>query len=83
MPRFTPQSAGEWAAVLPRWIGAAGLTATFVFWMVSGRLESTFVTTFGGLLLGSEAIKAHQESRALPRRRVNKTPPKKQRGQAD
>lgn len=81
-PRFTPQSAAEWAAVLPRWVGAAGLLATFVFYVVTGKLESTWTTTFGGLLLGSEGLELLKDRRTQPAPR-RKAPTKRTKKEQD
>jgi hypothetical protein len=74
-PRITPRSAAEWAAVLPVWLGMAGLVATLLFWMVTGRFEAAFLTTFGGLLLGGQGLQVLQELKSPPeppRRRARK-----------
>ena len=57
--RITPRSASEWAAALPRWLGIMGLIACFLVWLLTGRVEPLFVTTFGGLLAvgqGADAL---------------------------
>lgn len=85
MSKLTPRSAAEWSVVLPRWIGMAGLIAAFIFWMVTGRFEAAFLTTFGGLLLASQGLDVLRELKeppAPPARRT-KTPTKRQPKRAE
>ena len=63
--RFTPRSAEEWAGVLPKWLGMTGLAASFLFWMLTGRYEPAFLTAFGGLLLGGQALELRSKSTSL------------------
>jgi hypothetical protein len=70
--RISPNSASEWAAALPRWLGMAGLVACFLFWAGTylatghGAVEPLFVTAFGGLLAVGQGADALTELRRDP-----------------
>lgn len=60
-PRLTPRSAAEWGAVLPVFVGLAGLVACFVVWVLLERVEPLLLSAFGGLILagqGAEVVTA-------------------------
>jgi hypothetical protein len=57
--RLSPKSASEWGSALLVWFAMLGLVACFLVWVLTGRVEALFVTTFGGLLgvgYGSRAL---------------------------
>jgi hypothetical protein len=67
--RITPNTASEWAAALPRWLGMLGLVACFIVWVATGRVEPLFVTAFGGLLAvgqGADALTTLRDPPAPP-----------------
>lgn len=85
-PQFSSRSASEWALILPFYLGMVGLAAVFVFWTLTGRFESAFLTTFGSLLLGGQGLRVYEKVREPlpppPRQRARKTPTKSQRDEA-
>ena len=59
--RPTPRTAAEWGAVLPVYVGLAGLVACFVVWVLLDRVEPLLLSAFGGLILagqGAEVVAA-------------------------
>lgn len=44
------RSAQEWGAVLPQWLGMAGLVFCAVFWAATQRVEPLLVSAFVGLI---------------------------------
>lgn len=64
--RPTPQSAAEWGAVIPIYLGMAGLIACFVVWVMVDRVEALLVTGFGGLILGGQGVAVASAVRSGP-----------------
>lgn len=66
---MTPQSLGEWLAVLPRLVGLIGLIAMAVFWCFTQRTEPTILAAFGSLVAvgqGTEALRALRNPPPVP-----------------
>lgn len=60
-PGIEPRTAREWGAVLPQWVGMAGLIGAATFWAVTGRVSGLIVGAFVGLIgvgTGAEAMAA-------------------------
>lgn len=49
------RTAQEWGAVLPQWLGMAGLVFCTVVWLISGRIEPLLLSAFGGLIAIGQA----------------------------
>jgi hypothetical protein len=59
--RLTPKTLREWGAVMPQWVGIAGLLACLVFYFATGRSNAAILVAFGGLIVvgqGAETISA-------------------------
>lgn len=64
------RSAQEWGAVLPQWLGMAGLVFCAIFWAATGRIEPLLLSAFGGLIFVGQAGEA-----VVLLRRAPPTPP--------
>jgi hypothetical protein len=59
--KLTPRSVAEWGAVVPVWVGLAGVTASFVVWVLTGNVSPVLLGTFGTMIAagqGAEVIVA-------------------------
>lgn len=66
---MTPRSASEWAAVLPRYLGMAGVIFCAIVWLLADRLEPALLASFGGLIAvgqGAEALAALKSAPPAP-----------------
>ncbi len=52
------RTAAEWGAVLPQWVGMAGLLLQLAFWMATGKVEPFLLSAFGGLIFVGQAGEA-------------------------
>lgn len=52
------RSAQEWGAVLPQWLGMAGLVFCALVWLTTSRIEPLLLTAFGGLIFVGQAGEA-------------------------
>lgn len=52
------RSAQEWGAVLPQWLGMAGLVFCALVWLATGRIEPLLLSAFGGLIFVGQAGEA-------------------------
>jgi hypothetical protein len=59
--RLTPRSVAEWGAVVPVWVGLAGVIASFVVWVLTGNVSPVLLGAFGTMIAagqGAEVIVA-------------------------
>jgi hypothetical protein len=81
-PGITPRTAQEWGAVVPQWIGIAGLIFCAVFWAATSRIEPLLLSAFGGLIFVGQAGEAVVQLRREPPTVAPVENPKTENGQA-
>jgi hypothetical protein len=75
--RVNPKSAAEWSAVLPVYVGLAGLVACFVVWVIFNRVEPLLLGAFGTLIAagqGADVIAALRSGPPQPAPEPEKEP---------
>ena len=56
----------EWGAVLPQYLGMAGLIFVAGFWAATGRLEPLLLSAFGGLIAAGQGLDALVNLKTAP-----------------
>lgn len=77
--RITPRSLRDWGAVLPQFLGMAGLVACLVAYFLTGMANAAILTAFAGLIVVGQGAEAVSKIGSVP---PDPEPDEEQKGQA-
>jgi hypothetical protein len=70
---MNPRTFAEWGAVLPVWVGLAGVVASFVVYVLVGKASPALLGTFGTMIAAGQGAEIITALKAGPKSMMRST----------